>query len=331
MKRTFLIALVALMLISIFAVAVGCSPAAGESTSNEEYNTATPSIENSDITNISSRDFGTITALDVGNGTEVVVFGSDEQGFYATASLLVKNGNAFLIDTKLTKTGAQEIVNYIESSGVNLRGIFISHSDPEYYFGLSEIKNSYPDVVSQTTSNIAKDIVNTGQSNLILWDGALGSEKPDSLVVPQVLEEDSFEFEGLTIEIFGTDPSRTALYIPELEMVLGGPNVVSGNHLFLAEMDTPEKRQRWIDSLIEIDNLNSTTVIPGHTWLEDEAFNEDAIEFSIGYLETVNEILSDGMTDEEFIRIMEQRYPGLVSHEALVQSANALTETTVQA
>lgn len=274
---------------------------------------------------IDINSFGEYVEIDLGNNTQMVVFGSDEAGFCVTANLLVRNGNALLIDTKFTKTDAQEIVNYLRSTNTELTDIFISHGDPDYYFGLERIKQAYPTVIAQTTPSVAQHITNTMLNKLQVWGEVLGEETPNNLVVPQIYENETLTFEGLEIEIFGSDRSRVALYIPELNTVVGGPTIVSGNHMFLADMSTPEDRQRWMDNLVELKALNPETVIPGHSDLSNEDFTAESIDFSIAYLEAVNEVLPNTPTSEEFISAMEDRYPGLLSREVLVLAGQVLT------
>lgn len=270
-------------------------------------------------------DFGEYVERELDENTTLVTFGSEEMAFNVTANLIIRNGDALLIDTKFTQTDAQEIVNYLKNADVDLTQIFISHGDPDYYFGLERIKQAYPDVIAYTTPSVAQHVANTMLNKLEVWGEVLGDEQPDNLVMPKIFEATSFEFNGLTLEVFGSDPTRITVYIPEYNLLLGGPTIVSGNHVFLADMSTTEDRQRWLDNLTELQGLNAEIVVPGHTVFADETYTAESIDFTIGYIQAVNEILPTVQNSEEFIAAMEERYPDLQSREVLVLAGQVLT------
>lgn len=137
--------------------------------------------------------------------------------------LLVDFGpSALLIDTKFARSDAEKIVAYLRSSGARLTQIYISHGDPDYYFGLEEIKAVYPDVIAQATRRTARHITRTVLNKLEVWAPVLGDQVPKNVVFPKPTDETSFQFEGLDIQIFGSDRARTTLYIPALKMLVGG-------------------------------------------------------------------------------------------------------------
>lgn len=261
----------------------------------------------------------------LGSGTRAVVFGSDEVSFKVTSVLLFRNQRALLVDSKFTKTDAQRILSYLRDSGAALTHIFISHGDPDYYFGLEEIKEAHPRVIARTTPSVANRITRTILNKLGVWAEALGAEIPQNIVLPQIMNETSFDFEGLTVRIFGSDPTRITLYIPQLNMLLGGANITAKNHLFLADMSSNADRGRWLDNLIELRNVSADVVIPGHTDLSTEAFDRSSIDFSIGYLRAVGEELATAQNSGAFIRAMQGRYPDLGSSGVLELSARVLT------
>lgn len=255
----------------------------------------------------------------------VVVFGSDENSFCVTASLIIKNKKALLIDTMFNKDDPKKIVEFLKENGVELVDIFISHSDPDFYFGLEEIKANYPRVIAKTTPESAKRITRTVLDKLVIWGKVLKEQTPENIVIPKVYTEDSFEFEGLKIEKYGSNPSRITLYIPKLSLVLGGPSIATGNHLFLADVSKDEDRESWIDNLKKLRELKPKVVIPAHTVFEDETFGIEDIDFSLEYLETVAKILPTVSTGNEFVAKMKEKYPKLQSEAVLELAGMVLT------
>ncbi|MBL1226511.1 MBL fold metallo-hydrolase [Enterococcus sp. BWR-S5] len=266
-----------------------------------------------------------VKEIELADGVKTVVFGADEISFSVTSTLIISGDNALLVDTKFTKNDGQEIVNYLEKNKLNLTDIFISHGDPDYYFGLEEIKSVYPNVIAKTTPSVAEHITNTVLNKLVVWGEVLQDQKPRNVVLPEIYTEKEFTFEGIDIEIFGSDESRISLYIPQYEMVLGGPTIVSGNHMFLADMSTEKDRERWRDNLVEIRDLKPEIVIPGHTNLAKEKFDSSAIDFSIEYLDKVAELLPTTTTSDELIQKIQDAYPDLQSLEVLNLTGLVLT------
>ena len=74
----------------------------------------------------------------------ITTFTTNDQSFLVTASLLEKDGHAFLINTAFTKTSALEIVAYLKANQLELDEIFLIHGDPDYYFGAEVIKAAFP-------------------------------------------------------------------------------------------------------------------------------------------------------------------------------------------
>lgn len=262
-------------------------------------------------------DYGEYQEVYADDTTRVIVFGSDEVSFQVASTLIIRNNNALLVDTKFSKTDAQEIIRFLNDSNSNLTQIFISHGDPDYYFGLEEFRAAFPDAAVGTTTSVAQHIEGTIASKLEVWAEALGDEIPTNFIMPENLVDTEFDFEGLNIQIFGSDPTRITLYIPALNMLLGGANITNGNHLFLADMSTEQDRAGWVNNLTELQGLNAAIVIPGHTNLATETFDGTAIDFSIDYLEAAAEVLPTITTSEEFITEMQARYPNLNSPDVL--------------
>lgn len=255
----------------------------------------------------------------------VVVFGSDETSFCVTSSLLIQGKKALLIDAKFTKTDAREIVRYLQDNKLELTDIFITHGDPDYYFGLEAIKAAYPHVIAKTTPGAAQRITGTVLNKLVTWEPVLGDETPGNIILPKVVEDTSFVFEGLEIQVFGADPTRITLYLPEFQMLLAGTNVYAGYHLFLADMSSQEARDRWLNNLMELRQLDAQILIPGHSDLALETYDTRSIDFSIAYLHTVQAVLDRVQTSEEFILAMQGEYPDLKGYDVLVLSGKVLT------
>jgi glyoxylase-like metal-dependent hydrolase (beta-lactamase superfamily II) len=64
--------------------------------------------------------------------------------FSVTSTIIYGDKDAMLVDGQFQKQYAEELVKQIKATGKNLKTVFISHSDPDFYFGLDVIKKHFP-------------------------------------------------------------------------------------------------------------------------------------------------------------------------------------------
>ncbi len=74
------------------------------------------------------------------------VFNPGEAGIFAVSSVLVEGKDeAILIDAQFSAEQARKLADRIKASGKRLTTIYISHGDPDYYFGLDTLHAAFPD------------------------------------------------------------------------------------------------------------------------------------------------------------------------------------------
>nr|WP_244665159.1 MBL fold metallo-hydrolase [Candidatus Symbiopectobacterium sp. 'North America'] len=73
------------------------------------------------------------------------VFNPGEQAIFAIFSVLVEGKNdAILIDAQFSAEQARKLVDKIKASQKHLTTIYISHGDPDFYFGLDTLQAAFP-------------------------------------------------------------------------------------------------------------------------------------------------------------------------------------------
>ena len=65
--------------------------------------------------------------------------------FDVTSTVITGEKEAFLVDAQFQKQYAEELAARIKDSGKELKVIYISHFDPDYYFGLETLTQAFPD------------------------------------------------------------------------------------------------------------------------------------------------------------------------------------------
>ena len=71
-------------------------------------------------------------------------FPAGEHGFFRAPVLISGAREAVLIDGGFTLPDGKALVEAIKASGKKLTTIYISQSDPDYYFSLAPIKAAFP-------------------------------------------------------------------------------------------------------------------------------------------------------------------------------------------
>ena len=243
--------------------------------------------------------------------------------FPVSSTLITGTKDAILVDAQFSNTEAQALVERIRASGKRLTTIFISHGDPDYYFGLDVLTRAYPEAKVLATPATVAYIEKTRAPKLAYWGPILKDSAPARTLVPQALQGNLLELEGQRIEVVGHDPQHTSLWIPSIKAVVGGVLTSANIHLWVADAQSSEARQDWLKSLDELEALQPTTLIPGH-YLGEPAMNLADLHFTRDYLLALEQELPKAKNSQALIAAMKARYPNLQDDSSLELSAKVL-------
>lgn len=253
------------------------------------------------------------------------VYNPGENSMFAVSSEIVTGEkDAVLIDAQFQRNDAQALVKKIKASGKNLTTIYISQSDPDFYFGLDTLHAAFPHAKIVATQATIDEINATKDGKVAFWGPKLKDNAPKAVIVPEVLKGDSFELEGKKFEIKGQNPARTFVWIPSLKAVVGGV-IVDGNtnHLWVADTQTAESRKQWIATLDQISALKPSTVVPGH-FLPGATQTQVSVDFTKQYLQTLEQELPKAKDSQALVAAMKAHYPQLKNDMSLEMSAKVL-------
>ena len=242
--------------------------------------------------------------------------------FGATATLVEKDGKGLLVDTQFSKTDADKIVQVAKEKKIEIEKVYISYSDPDYYFGAQQVKEAFPKAKIFATANTIERIKNTYENKQSVWADTLKNDAPDKIIIPEEIS-DKIQLGETTFTIFGNDLSKQTLYSKEDQLLLGGILVSTDGHLFMADTKTIESQEQWIKDLNELSDLEPKTVIPGH-FGEGNDFSEKNIEFTSHYIEKFIEVEKESKNSEEIIEKMKKAYPDF-PEGSLEMSAKVVT------
>lgn len=247
----------------------------------------------------------------------------DTAVFPVSSTLISGEKDAILVDAQFSNQEAEALVERIRASGKRLTTIFISHGDPDFYFGLDVLTRAYPEARVLATPATVAYIEKTRAPKLAYWGPILKDSAPSRTLVPEPLQDNLLQLEGQRIEVVGHDPQHTSLWLPGIKAVVGGVLTSANIHLWVADAQSVEARQNWLKSLDELEALQPATLIPGH-YLGEAAMNLDDLRFTRDYLLALQEELPNAKDSDALIAAMKARYPDLEDDSSLELSAKVL-------
>lgn len=252
------------------------------------------------------------------------VYNPGENAIFPVTSVLVSGEkDAILVDAQFGKSQAEQLVEKIRTSGKRLISIYISHGDPDYYFGLDTLTAAFPNAKVLASQPTVEHIKRTVEGKLAFWGPKMGADVPAKTIVPDVLKGDSLMLEGQKLQVVGLDgkqPERSFVWIPSIKAVVGGVVVAENIHVWMADTQTPQSHADWLTTLHAIESLKPKTVIPGH-YLGDSARSLVAVQFTADYIRAFDEETAKAKDSAALIAAMKKRYPALGEESSLELSA----------
>ena len=256
-------------------------------------------------------------------------FPAGPNGFFRAPVLVTGSTEALLIDGGFTLPDGRAIAEAVRATGKRLTTIYISQSDPDYYFSLRPIKQAFPDARVIAAPETVAAIRATVEKKLAVWGPQLKDNGPQTLadvVIPDQFDGKTLTLDGQTIEIVDADgiANRRYLWVPSLKAVFGGVLIFSGVHVWIADTPTKDQRAAWIANLETIAARKPAVVVPGHMTPE-AATTLAGVEHTKAYLVAFEEELAKSKDSAALIAAMMRRFPGLGMDVALNIGAKVVT------
>lgn len=227
-----------------------------------------------------------------------------------SAVLVTGETEALLVDAGFTRADGHRLVAAILDSGKTLTTVFVSHADPDFYFGLEAVAEAFPAAKLVATPIVIEHIQHSFEGKLKAW-ASLGANLPTRLVPLAPLTTDYLEVDGQRLELRGGSdilPDRSYLWSPADRAILGGVLVFQQEHVWTADTATVEKRAAWVALLDEMIALDPQIVIAGHR-LPDTANDSSALEYTKAYLQEFELILAASADGAATTTTLVETYP----------------------
>jgi glyoxylase-like metal-dependent hydrolase (beta-lactamase superfamily II) len=256
-------------------------------------------------------------------------FPAGPDGFFRAPVLIAGSTEAVLIDGGFTLSDGRALAEAISATGKRLTSIYVSQSDPDYYFSLRPIKDAVPDARVIAAPETVAAIQGSVEKKLAVWGPQLKDNGPQTLadvVIPDPFDGKTLTVDGQTIEIVdaGDMINRRYLWVPSLQAVFGGVLVFAGVHVWTADTPTKEQRAAWMANLDKLAARKPAIVVAGHM-APEAATNLSGVEHTRAYLAAFEEVLATAKNSTALIAAMKARFPGLGMEVALDIGAKVAT------
>ncbi|HEA16186.1 MAG TPA: MBL fold metallo-hydrolase [Pseudoalteromonas prydzensis] len=255
------------------------------------------------------------------------VYNADSNSFHVNATLVYGERDAILVDTGFTKADALRIAAKVIDSGKQLKTIFISQADPDYYFGAEVLHQLFPEANIITTPAVQKVIAAKNQDKVAYWAPKMASNAPQTPILPTAYNGNTLQLESHTIEIRGTNGEqshRPYLWIPDNKTILGNVAIYGDVHLWMADAQTDAEQTAWAKQLQEMQALQPDIVIPGHM-KPGSKLDASHINFSSTYLKDFAQAKQQSNNSKMLIDKMTQSYSDAILPMALSIGAQVHT------
>ncbi|KDN28948.1 beta-lactamase [Vibrio fortis] len=239
------------------------------------------------------------------------VYNADKNSFHVNSTLVIGESEVMVVDTGFTKADALRIAAKVLDSGKELKTIFISQADPDYYFGAEVLHALFPKAQVLSTPAVIEVIEKKLAGKLAFWGPKMGGNAPVEPYLAQAIEDNMLTVDGHKIEIRGTQGElahRPYLWIPSNKAVLGNVAVYGNLHLWMADAQSESSQKAWVKQLKELQELKPDIVIPGHMKAGTK-LDASTISYSQQYLADFQKAKGSSKNSTEVIDKMSASYP----------------------
>jgi glyoxylase-like metal-dependent hydrolase (beta-lactamase superfamily II) len=242
-------------------------------------------------------------------------FPAGQNGFFRSPVLVSGATEAILIDGGFTLADGKAVAEAIKATGKTLTTIYVSQSDPDYYFSLGPIKAAFPGAKVIAASATVAAIKSSVEKKLVVWGAQLKENGPQALadiVMPETYDGKTVTVDGESVEIVDAEglSNRRYLFVPSLNAVFGGVMIFNGVHVWTADTNSAELRAVWIANLEKIAARKPAIVVAGH--MTPQALSDlSGVAHTIAYLKAFDEELAKAKGSAGLKAAMEARFPGL--------------------
>ncbi|KDN65528.1 putative metallo-beta-lactamase superfamily protein [Colletotrichum sublineola] len=244
-------------------------------------------------------------------------------------TLIYTPTTAVLVDCPPSVDATNELASWVRSTlppGCTLKHFVASHAHGDHFFGFPELKTAFPSVTATGTKSVVEGVAQqySAQTYKEMWEGTFPPSEASGTGMPEAKAEfvplppsNEIDLDGHLVKAYdvphGDTHANSYLHVPDLGLVVASDIVYNGDcHQWLAEADTQEKRDGWMEALEQIEALKPRMVVPGHTFEPmsepDEAVAMSMLKGTKNYVKAFEEELEKAVSEDELFNAMRTRF-----------------------
>ena len=242
---------------------------------------------------------------------QLKVYNADGNSFNVNSVLISGEKDAIVIDAGFTRADAYRIAANVLDSGKQLKTIYISQADPDYYFGAEVLKGLFPQAEVLASPAVLDRIKAKLPAKVGFWSPKMGANAPQQPLLPSVYNGNTLTVDGEKLEIRGLDgalPHRPYVWVPSLRAIVGNIGVFGGLHVWTADTQQASERKAWLAQLDEMAALKPAIVVPCHM-KPGTALDAGNISYTSEYLKRFEQTAQTTKASAELIEQMKKAYP----------------------
>lgn len=237
----------------------------------------------------------------------------DLQWVVNTATLIYGEREAVLVDTFLTVEQNQQLVEWVKRYDRNLLYVYITHGHGDHAFGVKQLTEAFPEAKAVASAQAVAKAKAEGAPAYLdsFWNALFPGQVPQPQVFPEALDGDTFTVEGHPLKVIETGftdtEGSTALWVPDLRLVVAGDVAYNGIHQYMPETTTAS-REEWMRATDILAALDPVFVVAAHKnpALPD---NPQILAETKQYLADFNRLDAETATPTELYEAMLALYP----------------------
>lgn len=247
-------------------------------------------------------------------------------------TMLIGDEEVFLVDAPYTYGQVARVRDWLLATRKKLAGIYITHAHGDHWLGAHELLSQVgeaPVYATPGTLELMHDEATAGRENL--WDRVFEGLVPPSPVTAVPVPAEGLWVEGhelVPIELGHTDSeSTTALWVPDLKLLVAGDSVYNGVHQYILE--TPGGGfDAWLTALDVLESLQPEAVVCGHK-APGAADDPSAIATTRDYLLRARDELARAESPDDYYAAMLRAYPARMNPGPVWYGALGLLQPTM--
>ncbi|KAH8809195.1 beta-lactamase-like protein [Xylogone sp. PMI_703] len=252
--------------------------------------------------------------------------------FSPTAFTLIHSKNeAVLVDSPVAVWQGEALADWITKTipKKKLTAVYITHGHGDHFYSASVIQERFPGVQVLVNRDVYQHMLAQYDPSFfnLVW-GSLYPGQINNTVYPVrfLPPNGTFSLEGHTLQSIevgqGDTYNSTVLYVPDVDLVVGGDMIFGRCHQFLAEDVTSELITLWGRSLDRIAALNPKVVIPSHMQPQD-GYAPSHIRETKNYIFVWDSMRARARSWQELADSMSNIFPDRIGEFILLWSSQA--------